>query len=269
MKTIDWIPSPNRHVRFAQRTLLGLRLIVRRARRRPFRIRLRAGDQWVSLHIAASRELRRAGEHHLESGMLEHIAGSLRPGDVVYDIGANIGLISLILALRPEGRACRFHAFEPEPRNFEQLNANVDLNDLAGRVSPHQLALGDREGEVELFVRGTAGEGRHSIAARRGSTDSIMVPVMPASQFATSENAFPDVIKIDVEGAEGYVLAGLDELVRTNAPREIFMELHNKGLEDRMPDGSGIREWLAERSYVPIWEQQRRSGVHCHYRFAP
>lgn len=265
MNTPAWSPSPNRYARYIQKTLLRTSLFVRRARGQQFQLRVRIGDHWIELHIEAARELQRAGDHHLESAMLDHIARSLRDDDIVYDVGANIGLISIVLALRDEGRACRFHAFEPEPRNHRQLTRNIELNAATDRIVPHRLALGDSDKDVELFVRGTAGEGRHSIASKRGAAGSIVVPMLPMSRFADSSAQPPDVVKIDVEGAEGAVLAGMDDMMKTTPPREIFMELHNKGLRDRMPDGSLVQTWLESRGYVRVWAQQRRSGVHCHF----
>lgn len=263
----QWIPSTNRYIRLAQRLGLQARLAAARLGGRQPEIRVNIMDQWIRLNISASRELRRAGEHHLESAMIEHLLASVKPGAVVYDVGANIGIISLMLALRSGD--CRVHAFEPEPRNFRQLNRNIQANDLTGRVSGHQLALSDGEGEVELFVRGTAGEGRHSIAARKGSTDSIRVPMTTMSEFARKTGESPDVVKIDVEGAEGSVVAGMEALIRTSPPRHIFMEIHNKGLRDRMPDGTPLRSWLESRGYTLTWEQQRRSGIHCHFEAPP
>jgi hypothetical protein len=69
-----------------------------------------------------------------------------------------------------------------------------------------------------------------------------------------------------VEGAEGEVLAGMDGMMNENRPRELFMEIHNKGGEDRMPDDKLIDDWLAERKYERIWEKRRGHGRHRHYR---
>jgi hypothetical protein len=79
----------------------------------------------------------------------------------------------------------------------------------------------------------------------------------------------PDLIKIDVEGAEGHVLAGMEDLIKTHKkPRSIFLEIHNKGDEDRMPDGGSIDNWLSDLGYELKWEQKRRSGSNRQYSLA-
>ncbi|CAN0493155.1 unnamed protein product, partial [Hapterophycus canaliculatus] len=113
---------------------------------------------------------------------------------------------------------------------------------------------------------GTAGEGRHSIATDKGATDSILVKLSTMSQFAEENGRFPTVVKIDVEGAEGQVLAGMEKLMDNHPPREIFMEIHPKGDGDAMPAGEPIHDWLEARGYTMAWSNKRRSGEHRHYR---
>lgn len=245
---------------------LGFSLFTRRLRGEHLPLRVRLFDTWVHLDISAMRELRRAGEFPLESAMVENIDRSLQPGDRVFDIGANIGLIGLVLALRASGRGCTFHCFEPEPRNHGQLVRNIDANGLNSRMEPHRLALARADGTAALHIRGTAGEGRHSIAEKKGATGTIEVPVMTIANFGAEHDGPPNVIKIDVEGAEGDVLAGMEGMPDSDLPREVFLEIHNKGMRDRMPDGTPITGWLASRGYTLEWEQQRRSGIHCHFR---
>ncbi|MFK8083156.1 MAG: FkbM family methyltransferase [Granulosicoccus sp.] len=224
--------------------------------------------QSITLGISASREIRRAHDIEIESELLEHMRPAMRPADVLYDVGANIGLISILMAKHESGSSARVLSFEPEPKNFEQLSNNIRLNQLGERVHCHQMALGADEGEIALYVRGTAGEGRHSIATDKGSTDSIQVKLATMSQFADECEMRPTVVKIDVEGAEGQVLAGMDELIKTHPPREIFMEIHPKGDGDAMPSGESIHDWLEARRYEMVWNNKRRSGEHRHYRHA-
>lgn len=222
--------------------------------------------QQITLGISAPREIRRAHDIEIESELIEHMRPAMQADDVLYDVGANIGLISILMARHESGASAQVLCFEPEPRNFEQLSNNVSLNQLNDRVSCHQMALGATEGEIVLHVRGTAGEGRHSIATDKGATDSILVKLSTMSHFAQNSGRYPDVIKIDVEGAEGQVLAGMEELMQDHPPREIFMEIHPKGDGDAMPSGELIHDWLEKRGYALLWSNTRRSGEHRHYR---
>ena len=220
----------------------------------------------LRLAVEARREIRRVRSISKEAALVERMVEFLSDEDIVYDIGANIGLIGLLLARHPKARALRVHCFEPEPRNFAQLQRNIVENGLTERISAHQIALAERAGELELFTRGGPGEGRHSTVAPEGSTGSIRIRAETASAFAASVGEPPDLVKIDVEGAEGRVLAGMASLLRDHGPREIFMELHAKGDRDLMPEGTPIREWLAEHGYALAWEFERGRSRHCHYR---
>ena len=244
-----------------------LRLIFNRLLGRPTIVNADLLGQPVKLDITARRELRRARKISHETDLVIRLREHLQNGDTIYDIGANIGLISLVMALHPSGSNSKVHSFEPEPKNFDQLQKNIALNGLTGRVIPQRLALGMSEGEVQLYVRGTAGEGRHSIAEAKGSTDSISVPLKTATNFARETGDLPAIVKIDVEGAEGQVIGGFEELIGEHPPRDFFMEIHSKGDGDKMPDGETIDAWLTGHGYELVWSVGRRSGEHRHYRF--
>lgn len=223
----------------------------------------------IRLKIKTRRELRRVRKASAEALLLERTLTCLREGDTIYDVGANIGMISLFMAMSPAGGTSKVHCFEPEPRNAGQLRQNVELNGLAGRATVHEMALSAEAGEVTLFVQGSTGEGKHSIATDDGATGSITVPMVTMTDFAQSCGSPPDVVKIDVEGAEGLVLAGMADLVESGHPREILMEIHAKGDSNRMPNGDLIHDWLTDRGYSCVWEVERRSEQQCHYRLGP
>jgi FkbM family methyltransferase len=218
------------------------------------------------LDIKTKREIKRANEIFHEESLLEKLFDNIHDGDQVYDVGANIGVISTLLAKHKNSVNVKIASFEPEPRNFSQLKKNIVLNGLEGKVVPHQMALGKEKGSIGLFIRGYEGEGRHSILASKGSTGTVNVEVETCSAFVEKTGLVPDLIKIDVEGAEGHVLAGMEDLIKTHKkPRAIFLEIHNKGDEDRMPDGGSIDDWLTNLGYELRWEQKRRSGSNRQY----
>lgn len=233
---------------------------------RQSKLEIELAGEPVKLLISNSREIRRAHAIHHEQDFVERIRTHLTDGDTIFDIGANIGVLTLLMAKHSSSRNSTVYSFEPEPRNFKQLSQNIELNDLQSRVHPRQIALGASRGEASLHVRGEAGEGRHSIAESKGATDAITVTVNTCEGFAREESAMPDVLKIDVEGAEGQVLAGVTSLLDSHSPRDIFLEIHNKGDGDRMPDGSKIHDWFESHNYQMVWNVERRSGEHRHYR---
>ncbi len=258
-ESTERLPSTLRaahYLRFARDKLLG----------RNTEMTFELASRSVVLDISSSREIRRAHALHHEINFIERISEHLCSDDVVFDIGANIGVLTLLMARQLENSSARIYSFEPEPRNFNKLVRNVSLNQLQSMIQPRQLALGAEKGTVALHVRGTVGEGRHSIAESKGATDSISVELSTCEAFAHDEEAFPDLLKIDVEGAEGQVLQGLTGLLQTHPPRDIFLEVHTKGDSDNMPDGTKINDWFVQNNYDLIWHVERRSGEHRHYR---
>lgn len=244
----------------------SLRFLWNRVRGRPTTLDIRLLDIPIRLIVDARREIRRARSVAAEEGLLGQLFDALEPGDTVYDVGANIGVIGLLVALHPRGLSARIHCFEPEPQNLSALRRNVAANRLEDRIECHQEALSDTAGEIELFVRGGPGEGRHSTVAKAGSTASITVPMCTLDDMARRSDSAPTVLKIDVEGAEGRVLAGASECIESRSVREVFLELHDKGEGDRMPDGRPIGDWMRERGYQKVWENERGRSRHCHFR---
>ncbi len=256
VERLPWIFRGTNYLRYALNKLTGRETVM------PVDL----AGQSVSLNISSSREIRRAHALHHERSFIERICQHLTDKDVVYDIGANIGVLSLLMARHVNTAHVQLFSFEPEPRNYEKLVRNISLNKLQSSIDPQQLALGTEQGTVELHVRGTVGEGRHSIAESKGATDSISVQLSTCELFARQADAYPDLLKIDVEGAEGQVLAGLAGLLDTHPPRDIFLEVHSKGDSDNMPDGTKINDWFIKNNYDLVWQIERRSGEHRHYR---
>jgi FkbM family methyltransferase len=125
----------------------------------------------------------------------------------VLDIGANAGWYSCIAASCNSGSMV--HAFEPEPANFTLLARNLGINGFH-RVWPHQIALGAKDGIVDLFLS-NENLGDHRIASTAGR-ESIGVGI--AKLDTVLHNFIPDLVKIDVQGAELQVFEGAQETFR-------------------------------------------------------
>ncbi|QIB73932.1 FkbM family methyltransferase [Halogeometricum borinquense] len=137
--------------------------------------------------------------------VLQHFVRSLRDDDVVWDVGAHVGVFSVLAAGQvPAGTVI---AIEPLPENAEQLRENLKRNGRDATV--RQLALDDESGRAELGVNSPSGAGAfgtlNGLSSRRRTTvqtdcgDSLVADGVPA----------PTVLKVDVQGAELNVLRGL------------------------------------------------------------
>ena len=143
------------------------------------------------------------------------ILSFLRPGMVFFDVGAHIGEYSL-LASRRVGSAGEVHAFEPQPSTLALLKNNVEVNGLRN-VRLNGCAVSDRDEEVDFGVR--AEPSLSSIVKNaealgdEGLLCSMKVPSRTLDRYCHEIERWPDLIKIDVEGAELPVLQGAKGLL--------------------------------------------------------
>ncbi len=176
-----------------------------------------------------------------------HFAAAIKPGDVVLDIGANLGYYTL-LAADFVGPAGQVFAYEPNPRVFQYLRDTTGVNGFAQRVRLHNVALSDRvrAGGASFFVpRGEPKNGRFTLdretpdlLKQHGDVFTVSVDTLNADSFERV-----DFIKIDVEGAEMAVLNGLSPLIEKFRPQivcevnfargysyaDVFERLHTNG----------------------------------------
>ena len=112
----------------------------------------------IHLQLTSRDEFHRLRSCEKEPWTVRWIEEYLEPGEVLYDVGANVGAYSLIAAVGVPGS--RVVAFEPGPANFAALCANLELNAVVERVIAVPLALGDRPRAASLdrdgAVPGTA-----------------------------------------------------------------------------------------------------------------
>jgi FkbM family methyltransferase len=143
---------------------------------------------------------------------------SLKSGDVLYDIGANVGFYTVLGSsiVGPEGAV---YAFEPMPRNLEFLRRHVAINRLEN-VRVIDAAVSDREGTA------TFDDSQHPSMGSLSESGSLTVRTLRIDDLVSAgEIRPPTVVKIDVEGAEGLVLEGAAETLRTHKPA-VFLATH-------------------------------------------
>ncbi len=147
----------------------------------------------------------------------------LRPGDTVLDVGANVGVIAL-QASRLVGESGTVHAFEPQPNLASLLRQSAALNGLSN-LRVHEMALGAEQGTLSLWVPdGNAGAA--SLVRRGSSGRSISVPVRTVDEVMEELAAkHVRLIKMDVEGFEGDVLAGARGVLAAHPADVIVYEL--------------------------------------------
>ncbi|MFM8320598.1 MAG: FkbM family methyltransferase [Chloroflexota bacterium] len=159
---------------------------------------------------------------------LQAAAGWVRPGWTIYDVGANIGYISLLLACAagPDGRV---FAFEALPDNLERLHANLALNDLQPRVTVIPAAVIDGQRPVRFLVGPSGAMGKAEGSAGRQEVryaGAIEVDGLSLDEFVyTLGNPAPQLVKMDIEGGEVLALPGMRRLLAQARPL-VFLEQH-------------------------------------------
>ena len=197
----------------------------------------------VNLDSRYEDEYARGGHEPLVEKML---TSHLRPGLVVYDVGAHIGIVSLI-AGRVVGREGEVIAFEADPGNAERIAEHALRNSMP-QIKVVQNAVWRTSGRLR-FERASSQSSRNQGAVVSGDTikglETIEVQALSLDEFAR-ERRSPDVIKVDVEGAEDAVLEGSDRLFSLVKPI-LICEIHN-------PDAClNVTRWLLERNYSYVW----------------
>jgi len=156
------------------------------------------------------------------------IVDLVQPGMIAYDVGANIGYLSLTLAraVTPGGKV---FAFEALPANQERLRANIALNRLEKVIAVIPRAVADKAVPVRFLVGPSGGTGKTSGSAGRQElqySDEIEVTGTSLDHFVYEEgNPPPQVIKMDIEGGEVLAIPGMRRLLREARPL-ILLELH-------------------------------------------
>jgi FkbM family methyltransferase len=182
------------------------------------------------------------------------ISRVLRPGDVVFDVGANFGWFTA-LSGRLVGSGGKVHAFEPVPRFVELVRETIALNHLEAVACLNASGLGAFEGSFDVFTFVGLPMG-HASATPLGRDDAVRhrcaVTTLDgyARSLAIERIAF---IKVDVEGHERDVFIGGQETLARNDAIVIF-EINKECLADRGLRAAAVWESLVEVGYTTLWE---------------
>ncbi|WP_198028137.1 FkbM family methyltransferase [Bradyrhizobium murdochi] len=193
----------------------------------PLLIQIRSLAQQLHILRPIARIYRRLFSEAYEQKFRDLLLTNIREGDLVWDVGANVGLYTRLFADRVGGNG-KVIAFEPSPRAFAQLQSSFATEPS---VILQEVALSDFDGEAEFFVAERGSTVADSLVFHSGNSASIRTSVKRGDSMC-SLNA-PAIIKIDVEGAELEVLKGMTETLRTPGLRGVFVEVHFLALTQR------------------------------------
>jgi len=178
-----------------------------------------------------------------EPELVRWLRDNLKNDDVFWDVGANIGAMTLVAS-----RVCyQVIAFEPEPKAREHLVDHLAVNHC-DNVSALHLALSDSKGRAKLSYAPKENSGMHSLCRDHGF-GSIDVETIQADELLEEgQIPVPNVMKIDVEGAEMMVFRGAEKLLKNINLRAIVFEA-TEGANQR-PHDVNICSILEKNGFV-------------------
>lgn len=152
----------------------------------------------------------------------------VKEGMVVIDIGANVGYYTVMFAklVGPFGRVI---SFEPGPENFYFLKKTIKINKF-NNVEPYDFALSNKTGRGKLFLC-ESNKGDHRIYNPDNTRESIDISITTLDNFLAEkkvENV--DLIKMDIQGAEGMALNGMKDTLTQNKKISLIIEFWPQGL---------------------------------------
>ncbi|PIQ84441.1 MAG: hypothetical protein COV75_02180 [Candidatus Omnitrophica bacterium CG11_big_fil_rev_8_21_14_0_20_63_9] len=203
-----------------------------------------------------------------EPETLDWIDRSLRSGEVLFDVGANIGIFAIYAALRHPG--ARVVAFEPEYANLHLLRDNVVYNHLHDQIDIYSIALGNRTGVSRLHLQDfTPGAALHTESPQVLELTRTNKPVIgwegictvTLDGFCEETGMTPNCLKLDVDGTEPEILEGASRTLRSPALRSIIVEMgddqHIRAACTRLLEAAGLhRIPVPSRFGNEIWARE-------------
>lgn len=200
----------------------------------------------------------------------EHLIEIAKQGDVVLDIGANIGETSLRLAQKVQSGG-RVFAFEPAQFNYTQLQKNLSLNAFKN-ISAYPLGIGAFEGEFTLYTIDRHNKGKNKISENKSlDAKNETIRLTTIDQFMKSNQIEKvDLIKLDIEGFEMKALKGGQETLKNYRPK-LFIEVDNQLLVEQGSSAKELFNYLISLNYeLTEADTKHLLGLssnyeHCHF----
>lgn len=211
----------------------------------------------INNHIEEFRICSWGGEKDYVTSIIEY----LEKDDIFFDIGASVGLVSILAAKKlSKGKV---YSFEPDPENRLRLIKNYTLNGLTNyHIQP--FAIGEKEDLLSLYTAGS-NDKSPSLKQVNGIDSFIEVEVKSIDDLIDKKSLpVPTVIKIDIEGAELMALRGMfNTLTGYNRPRLIFIEIHPKFLGAFGANEDQINDLIAQTNYTLVKSNTRDEQILC------
>ena len=183
---------------------------------------------------------------------INFIRSYLRPGDIVVDVGANVGMFTYaaLQCVLPDGRV---HAIEPTPWAAQNIHHNVDRNRVAQSVHVYELAASDEAGTARFTADQDVSNHMEfdDLTSHDAGSDLIEVPTAPLDALLPEE-ATISLAKFDVEGAGTKALTGFLHHLENANPPVVLIEAHDHSLKKMGSSRDEVMALLADNGYESL-----------------
>ena len=194
------------------------------------------------------------GNRDYEERFRNAVMAQVKSGDVVWDIGANVGFYTALFkdSIGPDGLVV---AFEPAPGCYEALTERFTG---CKQVRLENVALGAADAGAKMLIDSRDSTVNQIMSTTGGAPDgktSVDISIVRCDSYWKAVGSTPNVVKIDVEGFEEEVISGMGELLQSRQLRAIFVEVHFKLLAERgrAQAPAAIRHVFRRQGYATRW----------------
>ena len=180
-----------------------------------------------------------------EKNETNFVKDSVNKGDIVIDIGANIGYYTLMFA-KLVGDTGKIYSFEPDPRNFLILEKNIQINGY-NNVILEKKSVSSKLGKSILYVNeNSAGSSMHK---PNNVVNQIDVDLITLDNYFEVNSITPDFIKIDIEGYELNALKGMKSILQSSDKTKIMIEYNPLTKKELNSDPMNSLAFLSELGF--------------------
>jgi FkbM family methyltransferase len=193
-------------------------------------------------------------EADYEPETFSFLRANLKEGQTALDVGAHIGLFSVVMA-RLVGASGHVFSFEPTPLTNKVLKETVRLNRCEEIVEVRAEAVSNKTGTATFYDTGHAASNANSLVKGEKSRGGLEVKTTSIDDFAGARGLSVNCIKIDVEGAELHALRGGARTFAEHRP-VVSLGLHPPFLGDAKADLSEIWKLLRDYRMAVVYKGQ-------------
>ncbi len=182
-----------------------------------YKMYLYLGDKGIARELFIHKKRELYGTDLFLKGKL------VKEGDIVLDIGANIGYFALMES-KIVGSSGTVYAVEPSPVNYQRLNENIKLNEF-NNIQTFNLALGDKNGKTKMFISNKSNWSRLIERDLPDKVNQILDVEIQTVDHFLKEKPKPSFIRMDVEGYEINIIKGITQTLNLEK-LGVFIEFH-------------------------------------------